>query len=255
MEFYFNDYIYSQRTENSKIVCSDLDGNIIEKYTMDTLPYEVYEEYFNYIRQIEHPESFFTYEKGKTIKILEFPSNTHNLIIPAEIEGVPVTDISYEFNDFKDVNYIEIKGKFRRFPAPIFRKCKNIKKIILRDECDVDKGAFANNENLIEVVLPKNVTKIPSACFFNCKNLKSINLENIEEFESSCFESCNMLDISIPEITKQIGQKAFFKSGLTQLTIPKSVKKVEVGAFAMCENLKNYTILCDKNNISPNAFA
>lgn len=254
MQFYFDEYIYTQRTDNSKIICEDLNGNIIEKYELDTLPYEVYNEYFYVKKQIENPEKFFRYEKGKTIKILEFPKDLHNLIIPAEIEGIPVYDVDYEFNEFTNLNYIEIKCKFRRYPAYIFKKCKNIKKIVIQKDCEIDKGAFANNENLIEVILPTSLIKIPSACFFNCKKLVRINLENIEEFEASAFENCSSLDISIPENTKVIGQKAFFKCGLSEVIIPKNTLNVEVGAFAMCDKLKTIKIKCSKKNISENAF-
>lgn len=60
-----------------------------------------------------------------------------------------------------------------------------IKKVIIKDgTLEVSPGAFANCENLKEVVLPASVELIDKAAFEGCESLSKINLEKVGDRKS-----------------------------------------------------------------------
>ena len=74
----------------------------------------------------------------------------------------------------------------------------------------IKKEAFDCNSVIEEVVLPDSITKIDSA-FWNCPNLKKINLpENLTELGARAFAKCTQLQrTEIPAGLKKIGDAAF----------------------------------------------
>lgn len=254
MEFIYNGLIYFQRTQNSKFICKDLDGNILEKYTLETLPYEIYFEYMYIKMQIETPNKFFKLKDTLAENLIEISGiahEVHNLIIPEFIDGKQVYDIDYNINSLVNVEYISIPNNFRRYPSALLSTASNLMKVYVGDNCQIDKGAFANKEKLIEVHIPESLTSIESACFYNCQQLKIINLRNINEFRDNSFSHCKSLNFKIPKNTIKIGEKAFFKSGITSLDLDGTI--IENAAFAMCDKLTMVNIISEK--VAENAFA
>ena len=94
MKFYYNDYLYTQRTPTSKILCFDINDNLLIKYNdIKDLPSEIYYEYLNVKNMEEYPEKVFDFIENFTdgITINSIPKNTQNLIIPETINGKYVT--------------------------------------------------------------------------------------------------------------------------------------------------------------------
>ena len=78
-------------------------------------------------------------------------------------------------------------------------------------------------ENLTNVNIPENVTKLESQCFYNCKKLASIELkQGLTEIGNNAFTGC---------------------ASLNNVVIPQSVTVLESGAFSNCESLSRATIL------------
>ena len=135
----------------------------------------------------------------------------------------------------------------------------------------IEKDAFCDCLDLIQVNIPADVKSIGASAFFNCQHLTEISIpENVSVIKSETFWNCKRLsEISIPESIKKIGQEAFcgctklkqinlpnslesihegaFKDcvGLTEINIPDSVTKIERYAFKGCDNLKRI-IVSDK---------
>ena len=74
----------------------------------------------------------------------------------------------------------------------------------------IGENAFLDHKNLKEIILPDSVKVIQRRAFYNCVNLESINLDNVEELERGSFSYCNSL-ISINVGAKKIGSSAFYK--------------------------------------------
>ena len=91
-----DDYIYTQRKENSIINKLDSNGNIISKY--EEMPYEIKKE-SEEIKEMEiFPEKYFDYyiNKNKEIEIRGLTkehNNITNVKIPNCIERMPVGKI------------------------------------------------------------------------------------------------------------------------------------------------------------------
>lgn len=81
----------------------------------------------------------------------------------------------------------------------------------------ISEGAFKNNTELTDIVLPSTLTRIEERAFRSCSMLKSVTLS--ENF-------------------RWIGEEAFSSCGsLTYIEIPNSVTRIDSGAFGGCDNL------------------
>ncbi|MEG2086277.1 MAG: leucine-rich repeat protein, partial [Clostridia bacterium] len=67
-----------------------------------------------------------------------------------------------------------------------------------------------SNKNLLKgVVLHSNITKLPDDTFRNCRNLSSVNIENITYFGRNCFYRTGMESMMLNKDTTFIGSGAF----------------------------------------------
>ncbi|MBR2461027.1 MAG: leucine-rich repeat domain-containing protein [Clostridia bacterium] len=116
----------------------------------------------------------------------EFPK----IVIPAEIDGLPVKEIAK--NAFTN-NY-------------------DLYSIVLPDTVTViGEGAFRNCRSLVSVKLPSSLTQLPKDCFMHCFTLKEIILpETLTTIGDFCFEGCSRLGrLRIPPSVTEIGYDAF----------------------------------------------
>lgn len=101
--------------------------------------------------------------------------------------------------------------------------------------------SFSENSQLekVEFEDDSSITEIPEFCFFNCYNLKSINLpKNIKKLEKMAFILCSKLtNISLEHI-EVIGDNAFMSTRLQRIVIPSSIEKIGENAFGSCNSLR-----------------
>lgn len=124
---------------------------------------------------------------------------------------------------------------------------------------EIGRSAFANNESIIEVIIPDSVTFIGAAAFRNCKYLKTVKLGiNVKTIDfgddGGVFQGCVSLDeIVIPNSVEEIGSRSFKGcTGLKKVTIGSGVKTIgyvstydiyEYGAFQDCSSLATVTFI------------
>lgn len=65
--------------------------------------------------------------------------------------------------------------------------------VIPSDIKEIAAGAFEWNENITSVVLPSNITKVNDSTFFNCSNLKSVDMKYVTEIDGMAFGGCEKL--------------------------------------------------------------
>ena len=137
---------------------------------------------------------------GKSIQILGLVSGSKDTVeIPAEIDGLPVTDIgdSAFYNES--------------------HKAKNsLKKVIIPDSVvTVGSGAFAYNVSLTEIVLPGSVKTLGANAFEGCTKLSKAELsEGLESIGDNAFNGCEVLpSVTIPASVKNIGENISYKCG------------------------------------------
>ncbi|MBR1668131.1 MAG: leucine-rich repeat domain-containing protein [Bacteroidaceae bacterium] len=121
----------------------------------------------------------------------------------------------------------------------------------------IGKCAFAHNKQLVNVVLPRHLSKISERMFDDCPNLKSvegIQWENVDSIERNAF-GCQYLEseINITNAT-YVGQDAF--SGCNKATIRFSEKLKNIGddAFNGCHGLVSPLHITKDMTIGNNCF-
>ena len=101
------------------------------------------------------------------------------------------------------------------------------------------QGAFKDQENLREVVIPEGIVFFGGGIFTRCSALATVTLpSDMKEIPTGMFGDCTSLkSITLPEGLTFIGSGAFSGSGLESITIPGSVKSI-LGAFRRCKSLR-----------------
>lgn len=145
----------------------------------------------------------------------------------------------------------------------VFNGCGNLKSVMV---VVTDYSAFCNNSvvgvlftytskrikliddegnEILEYIVPNDVTSIGNNAFHGCLDLKSVSIGNkVISIGEKAFYNCNGLtSISIPNNVSSIGSYAFYAChGLTSVTIGNGVTNIGNNAFASCNSLTSVTI-------------
>ena len=101
-------------------------------------------------------------------------------------------------------------------------------------------GAFENQRDIQQVILPETVTVIGSNAFYGCTNLKEINLNHVTSMGSGVFRQCAALrSVALGEGLRDVPEQAFMScANLKAVTLPSSVKELGKECFAQCTSLE-----------------
>ena len=148
------------------------------------------------------------------------------------------------------------------------------------DSADVDMSPWTDYKDSIrKIEVEEGVTSIGVYAFWQCQNLKTVNLSNTvthlgegaisvcEQLETvsmpavthigaMCFAGSYMPSIDLPNGLQQIGEAAF--SGcycLEKLVIPESITYIGKGAFHACKSLKEITLPNTLTSIGESVFS
>ena len=161
--------------------------------------------------------------EGETgVTITKYTGEASDPIIPAEINGYPVTELAKtSFNRNTGLTEVEFPDSLVRIDGAAFYGCTGLKKIIMPDSIqEVGGSAFSECSSLQSVALSASLTELNSAAFSNCTSLKSIWIrDGMEKIGSSAFFGC---------------------TGLETAVIPNSVEDIKFDAFYYCTDLTIY---------------
>ena len=121
----------------------------------------------------------------------------------------------------------------------------DLDKIIHIDSTLLGYSYFKKVTSLDELQYFNNLKIIPSWCFFNCEELKSVIFpKNLEILEMFSFGYCTTLEeLDFPEHLLEINSAAFVTcSSLKKVIIPKNIEKIEYAAFGGCPSVKEIII-------------
>ena len=144
-----------------------------------------------------------------------------DVVIPSEIEGLPVKEIGYG----------------------AFWSCTALERVTLGNSVQVidtyygnrSYGAFENCTALKSITIPDSVKEIGGSAFKGCTALKSVTLGNSVQVINSgstndgAFQECTALQsVTLGNSVQKIGVGAFNGcTALQSLTIPDSLQKIE----------------------------
>ena len=187
------------------------------------------------------------------------------LIIPSEINDVPVTSISEEaFYGCTILESITIPNSVNSIGNAAFVNCTSLEIInIPNSVTSIGISAFVNCTSIESITIPDSVTSISEYAFAGCESLEIINIPNSvtsingwafartkwiadRQEENPLVIVNNILidgtkcsgDIIIPNSVTSIGGWAFGNcTSLKSINIPNSVTSIGEAAFFGCESL------------------
>ncbi len=241
-------------------------------------------------------EADFTYSvDGNEITITGHSNPIGNLVIPAEINGMPVTKIADSaFNGSLNITSVRIPATVAHIERIAFSNCTSLMIVTFekRDEtqtlstgsyvfsgcsalssinledANITKmggGFFFRCSSLEKMAIPETVTEIEGAVFHGCTSLKEVtlnkNITSLDNFgggvSEGFFQDCTSLkEIVIPANITTIGAKTFLGSGLEKITFENGTGLTTIGEQAFGDSdLRSIVIPATVTSIGKMAFS
>ena len=223
----------------------------------------------SYDNQYEH--LYYT-KYDDHIEITYYEGDTVSVDIPAEIDGLPVTEISYgAFGGCESLTSITIPNGVTRIGEYAFESCYSLTSITIPSSVkSIGYGAFydtayyneesnwqdgvlyidncligANGELPSDYAINNGTRVIADSVFNGCDSLTNITIpSSVISIGNGAFADCSSLtSVTIPSSVISIGNGAFADCySLTSVTIPSSVTSIGEGTFYYCESLASITV-------------
>ena len=192
-----------------------------------------------------------------------------NIEIPETINGKEINVITEgAFANCDALTAVKLPATLKELWIHAFFSCKNLKEVCFTsancgygtlihgygpfEGCDsLEKFVFSNNVKRIPTNICKNlpslktvvfegtVTEIGEDAFYNCKNLETIDLSNVEKIEKGAFASSGLKRVDFSDKLTEIALNAFANcEALTAVKLPESLTTLHEHAFFSCNNLK-----------------
>jgi hypothetical protein len=147
---------------------------------------------------------------SRTMTITGYTGSIKNLIIPEEINGIPVTTIGKGAFTYADVNTITLPSTITTIEAQSlwYSKITNIN--IPSGVESIGDQAFSGCSELTAITIPSTVTVIGNFAFMDCSKLTTVDIPSGANIGYGAFRGCSKLTPSVrSNIMKQFGNKAF----------------------------------------------
>ena len=219
------------------------------------------------------PASDFTYEiREGQVTITGYTGSDEHVVIPSEIEGLPVKaigdtfeehgnfsyGIGYAFNSNKTLKSVVIPDTVESLGVMSFASCEALETVQFSANLRViDQDAFFYCRALKEVILPDSLQELRKGAFLACYALEKVRLPaNIEKINDATFFSCrNLSDITLPSSVREIGENAFHSCNKLPSVDLSNIQTLKAGAFAGCFQLENVAIPEDWEVLKDNVFS
>ena len=163
---------------------------------------------------------------GDYIEISDCDEAADEVVIPSEIDGVPVTSIGDEaFQECTRLTSITIPDSVISIGISAFKGCLNLTEIlvdknnqyyvsingVLFNKDKTEFYAYPKMKTEKKYCIPDSVTSIADGAFYGCSNLSSITIPNgVKSIEDWAFIGCSGLkSIFIPNSVESIGKNTF----------------------------------------------
>ena len=185
----------------------------------------------------ENSKTDFQYEISKDndrIYISKYIGTPQVVVIPSEIDGLPVTSLK------------GIVGEYGLIQEGAFEGT-NVTKVVLPESITaIGLYAFKDCTELTQISVSGNLSRILDSAFENCKSLKAIDLSATQTstLYQNAFKNCtNLKEIKLPDSLSTIETGAFNNcSSLLEIHLPKDLLEIREAAFTNCTSLKEVTI-------------
>lgn len=118
---------------------------------------------------------------------------------------------------------VRVRIKCKSIPSCAFRKCKNLKEVIMEDNVEeIGMSAFIYCTSLVHVKLSLNLKYIGMGAFEGCVSLSFISIpDSCQDIGDWAFRDCVSLTVLSLPSTTELGSHVFL--GCTKLLHPRNV--------------------------------
>ncbi|MBR5979062.1 MAG: leucine-rich repeat domain-containing protein [Verrucomicrobia bacterium] len=224
--------------------------------------------------QAETTPSDFEYTKvDESIVIQKYTGTESDVIIPDEIEGLPVTKLSGTVFFDVSVTSVFIPASVSEIDVDVFIECRSLESIkvyhnnkffssqdgVLFDKLKTTLLRYPPAKEGVEYKVPPTVTQLAEKAFEANQNLENVSLGSVREVPHRAFAVCQKLKyIGSDRDFISIGDLAFVSCGQLE-NIPvysstTSTKTIGSFAFRNCHSLRYVTIPNSVTNIGWGCF-
>ncbi|MBO5935245.1 MAG: leucine-rich repeat protein [Clostridia bacterium] len=198
---------------------------------------------------------------------------TGNIVIPSEIDGLPVIAIGKEeFFGFSNVTSITIPATVTDIDLSTFSTCSELEKFIVDENNQYyssDAHGVLFNKDKSELIrypegssaqkysIPNGVSVICESAFARAKKLKSIKIPaTVTTIEAAAFlATWNLESIVIPDSVTKLAGNTFSNSGIKSAVLPTGINTIETRLFDKCTKLESVVIPVNITKIDDFAFS
>ena len=175
-----------------------------------------------------------------------------NAIGPISVE-INAKDISYLFNDVRNINYVSAINVEDATNA--FDKCYDLKEVFMPDSHTIFRSQFDACSNLTAIHIGE-ISSIDIRGFANCEQLSSIDIGNVQNIPAGAFQNCYKLtDVHSQSLTS-IGDSAFTNCRLlSNLNLEQNAIIGQYALSGCVSKILDASIIESTNAINPYAFA
>ena len=158
-----------------------------------------------------------------------------------------IGECAFEENAIKNVDIVDISTwytvKFKNWSANPLHKGATL---------------YANNQMVVDVVIPNDISTIHPYAFIGCSSLKSVIAhDNILWIGEGAFGYCeSLINIRLPQNLKSIEKGSFIGCiSLNTISIPTNVETIKMAAFSGCASLSRVFTHDNISNLEDGVFA
>jgi Leucine-rich repeat (LRR) protein len=232
--------------------------------------------------------SLFEYKvNNKKVTITGYIGTEADVIIPAQIDGYPVTTIGKEaFQDNDILTSVVVPEGVTTLEERSFGWCSNLTSITLPTTLKVIDDYALSTTSIASLDIPVNVSSIGEGVFFQCSCIAMLTVSannpyfcvdhnalldikktrlivcadlstaleyrvpaTVTSIDAYAFENCsNLTSIVLPEGLKKVGDKCFADTSIVNLHIPASLKSIGWVAFENATQLQAITVAAGSKN-------
>lgn len=200
----------------------------------------------------------FSYQvvDGKAIVAEVLNAEAEELVIPAKIEGYPVTVIGeYLCQGLPRLKKVTLPEGLLEIGAYAFENCVALEEVAFPTTLTaIRDSAFFSCNSLKKVALPEKTKTVEDYAFFACDNLTELNIYQTSGLDM-IFDMSIVTKVTVGEGVSFIAESAFeYCEELREVTLPSTVTTIKEYAFYGCKALEGLTLPDGLVSISEDAF-